>query len=230
MKPIIGIITRPGVSETGKETMYVYEQISHIITKYGGIPMGIIPNSNYFYYGKKTNETNKLKDIEINDLYSVIDLCDGLICQGGDEYYDYDIKAIEYAHSINKPLLGICLGMQAMAMVFNGVMEDVDDHYKPGINYAHKVYIKESSHLFNILKTNIIDVNSRHRSKITSTKLEIVGESNGAIEAVEDSTKNFFVGLQWHPEDMIEYDILANRLFAYFINKCGGYNDNKETD
>jgi gamma-glutamyl-gamma-aminobutyrate hydrolase PuuD len=230
MKPIIGIIMRPGVSKSGYKTMYAYGQISHIIVEKGGIPLGIISPTNFNYYNKKTDDTPKLSKREELDLYYIIDKCDGLIFQGGDDYYDYDLKAIKYAYIKNIPSLGICLGMQAMAMAFNGIMKDTSNHYKSKDMYAHQVKINASSKLYSVLRKDVINVNSRHRSMITSTDLNIVGLSDdGVIEAIEDSTKDFFIGLQWHPETMVEYDILASNLFAYFITKCEGYNDNKKT-
>ena len=73
----------------------------------------------------------------------------------------------------------------------------------------------------NIYKTNNIKVNSRHKQIIKNTKLKVVGVSqDGYIEAIEDSSKKFFIGVQWHPESMVKYDKEQNSLFKYFIKQC----------
>lgn len=148
---------------------------------------------------------------------------DGVICQGGDDFYEYDTTIIKYCYNINKPLLGICLGMQTMSCVFDGKMAEVgnNSHKQKGVDYVHEVFLDENSLLKKIFEEKIIKTNSRHRTKVISTNLKVVGYSDdNVIEAVEDASKKFFIGVQWHPESMIEYDILMNRLFNYFIQSC----------
>lgn len=221
MKPFIGIVVRPGKSKVGHDTMCVYKQVSDAVIKHGGIPIGIIPPIIDDFYDKNISTTKKMNAIELADYYKVIDLCGGIICQGGDDYYDYDMKIIKYAHAKNKPLLGICLGMQTMASVFNGEEKDIENlfHQQKEKNYVHCVKLVSNSLLAHIYGTDYISVNSRHKSEVVKTELDIVGYSeDGVIEAIEDANKKFFIGVQWHPESMIEYDILTNRLFTYFIN------------
>ena len=43
---------------------------------------------------------------------------------------------------------------------------------------------------------------------------------DGYIEALEDSNKKFFIGVQWHPENMIKYSSEQNNLFKYFVKCC----------
>ena len=52
---------------------------------------------------------------------------------------------------------------------------------------------------------------------LKNTKLEVVGISHdNYIEAIEDTSKRFFIGVQWHPESMIDYDIKQkNRRFLW---------------
>lgn len=220
MKPLIGIVLRPERSPEGYETLCIYKDVSNAIIRSGGIPIGICPPNIESYYGKSHNEVLNLTDEEFQELKPILDLCDGLICQGGDEYYDYDLKIIKYAHSMNKPLLGICLGMQAMSVAFGGKLERLPtlEHSKTGQKYAHEINIKETSKLFNIVKQNKINVNSRHKCHVVKTNLDIVGiTDNQIIEAIEDRTKDFFIGVQWHPEAMITYDENMNNLFKEFI-------------
>ena len=107
-----------------------------------------------------------------------------------------------------------------MAMLFDGVMIDIKNHKKT-LNYVHEIKIKKNSKLYNIFKSNIIKVNSRHKSIIKNTNINVVGISNdGYIEAIEDTNKKFFIGVQWHPETMIDYDEKQNNLFKYFIDCC----------
>ena len=198
IKPIIGIITRESISNEGHDISVIYNDIIKCIINNGGIPVGITLSNNY---------------------KEVIDLCDSIVFQGGDEFEKYDMDALKYIYDIDKPVLGICLGMQLMGVLFGGKMIDIDNHKKK-LSYVHSVTINKNSILYNIFKTNNIKVNSRHKSVIKDTKLKVVGISNdGYIEALEDSNKNFFIGVQWHPESMVSYNDIQSNLFKYFI-KC----------
>lgn len=199
MKPIIGIVTRKSISFENHNTNIVYNDIVKAIENNGGIPLGITLSDNY------------------RDL---IDICGGIIFQGGDEFEEHDLDALKYIYSINKPVLGICLGMQLMGILFGGEMIDINNHKKK-LCYVHEVRIKCNSKLYNIYKSNIIKVNSRHKSIIKGTVLRVSAVSKeGFIEAIEDSSKKFFIGVQWHPESMIKYDDRQNNLFKYFIKCC----------
>lgn len=177
-------------------------EIVDIIYKYKMTPLGIILDFN-----------NDVKD-EFNKIKPLLDLCDGFILQGGDDYYDIDIMITKYLYDINVPTLGICLGMQQMAMAFNGIMNNIDNHQSLD-KYVHSVKIVESSKLYDILDKKEIMVNSRHKSYISKTALNISSKSN-VIESIEDKTKLFFIGIQWHPESI--FDENSEKLFNYFFN------------
>ena len=187
------------ISDEGHNINVVYDNFINSIITNGGIPIGIKLTKNY---------------------KELINFCDGIIFQGGDDFEEYDVDCLKYVYDINKPVLGICLGMQLMGTLFEGKLIDINNH-KKRLLYAHSVTINKSSTLYNIFKTNTLKVNSRHKSVLKNTKLKIVAISNdGYIEGVEDSNKKFFMGVQWHPESMIDYDKKQNNLFKYFINCC----------
>lgn len=199
IKPIIGIVTRKSTSKEKHDINVIYSDVEKAIIENGGIPIGITLNSNYKV---------------------LINLCDGIIFQGGDDFEEYDLAALKYIYNINKPVFGICLGMQLMGILFGANEIKVINH-KKNLLYAHSVNINKNSILYNILKTDFIKVNSRHKYIIKNPKLKVTAISNdGYIEAIEDSSKLFFLGVQWHPESMINYDKKQNNLFKYFIDIC----------
>lgn len=152
---------------------------------------------------------------KIKNIYTIIDTCNGIILPGGDDIIETDIKIIDYCYKKDVPTLGICLGMQEIGFYKNGVINNLNDgfHY----NTYHDVIIDNTSLLFKILKRNKITVNSIHKSTITQTDLDISALSeDNIIEAIEDKSKRFFLGVQWHPERMEEEE--SNLLFDYFIN------------
>jgi len=60
---------------------------------------------------------------------------------------------------------------------------------------------------------------------VPHTKLSQVAYSeDGIIEAIEDKNKRFFIGVQWHPESLME-DRYSDKLFSYFIETLGGKYD-----
>lgn len=181
------------------------QEIINVINKYNCIPIGIIANFN--------NNPN----IEFNKIKKIIDLCDGFILQGGDNYYDIDILITKYLYKNNIPTLGICLGMQTMAVAFDGNMNKINNHNSKN-KYVHQITINENSKLYGIIKKNKIYVNSRHNSCVLNTNLNI-STSDEIIEAVEDKNKNFFIGVQWHPESLMdENSILLFNNFFYSLN------------
>ena len=58
--------------------------------------------------------------------------------------YDYDLFITDYAYKNDVPVLGICLGMQLMGVLFGGEMIDVDNHKKK-LSYVHSVSINKKS-------------------------------------------------------------------------------------
>ena len=176
------------------------KEIVDVIKKYGFTPLGIIVDF------EKENEFIKVKPL--------IDLCSGVILQGGSDYYDIDIEITKYLYQKDIPTLGICLGMQTMAMTFNGNMGDIDNHKSDKL-YVHEINIDKKSKLYNIIKKDEIMVNSRHKSYIVSTDLKVSGKAN-IIEAIEDSNKKFFIGVQWHPETLMDKNslLLFNNFFS----------------
>ena len=53
--------------------------------------------------------------------------------------------------------------------------------------------------------------------QIPDTTLTCVAYSEDKVlEAIEDSSKKFFIGVQWHPESLME-DENSKKLFDYFI-------------
>lgn len=191
MKPIIGIVTRKSKSYTGKDIDLVYSDIISSVVKSGGIPIGID-----------------------NDIDMYINICDGFIFQGGDDTDNKNIEMISLLREKNIPVLGICLGMQEMG---GGILKDIDSH----LNKMHEVIVNKDSLLYRIVGKDRILVNSRHKSAIKDTDLFVSGISDdNIIETIEDNTRRFFLGIQWHPENMYDLDVNSRKIFDYFIKMC----------
>ena len=84
-------------------------------------------------------------------------------------------------------------------------------------------YVSEKTNSSNV--TNEFDsefkFNSYCKSIINKTNLYVSGISfDNYIEAIEDNNKRFFLGIQWHPENMYDSDIDAKKIFDYFIKIC----------
>lgn len=181
-------------------------------------------NNDVYVFNKKLCDYLILENVRIIPLInydiSLLKLCDGFILPGGD-YETIDFLIIKYAYEFDLSLLGICMGMQSLGKYFNGNLELVDNHYSKS-DY-HFVNIDSLSKIFKILNRSKIKVNSRHKYKLSNTDLKISAYSqDNVIEAIEVPNKKYIIGVQWHPESMISYDIVSKQLLDSFIESCKG--------
>lgn len=192
---------------------------TRIITNDIGLKQDKVPHS----LVKKLEEHKALPIIipNISDISYYLDICDGFIVPGGITWNEADIEIIKYVFKVNKPLLGICAGMQALANIdtFIDNTIKVDNHNVPNEEYVHEISINDGI-LKNILNKDKIKVNSRHNYMIEPKsyfKIDAVS-NDGVIEAISFPEFKFIVGLEWHPEDMDDEN--QNKIFKYFISKC----------
>ena len=124
------------------------------------------------------------------------------------------------------PLLGICRGMQVMAVAAGGELEQhVPDRVgheahnpAPGVYASHHVAPVEGTRLASILGTDLLDVPTYHHQAVrTHPGYDAAAwHEDGTLEAMEDAAYPFRLAVQWHPEAGKD-----GRLFDAFLNSCG---------
>lgn len=207
----IGIIARPDKTINNNDAFIVNKKLISTLDSFNVISLIITPPGKY-NYNNNVNLTNK----ELNKMIYQIDKCDGIILQGGNEFYDFDLELIDYIYKKDIPCLGICLGMQAISSYKNGTIYNINNHYKTN----HYINIDKDSKLYKIIKKDKILVNSRHKCAVKNTSFKVNAISNdNIIEGIEDNNKKFFLALQWHPE-AITNDINQKKIIQEFINSC----------
>ena len=230
-KPIIGVVSKPNIFCSDKlfTSQFVYDGVRNAVLKNNGLVIGILPTkiSNAFCDSDEVVNKSDFSQSELEDLYSLIDRCDGIIIQGGLSSDAYEIKAAKYAIDNDIPILGICAGFNNIIRAMDGnvfCMENTIHNTEDG-SLVHKNIIKENTLLHDILKTNEVSVNSIHTMFATEDNiknLEISAYSDdGYVEAVEIKDKKFCLGVKWHPELMLENEQM-NNIFKYFIDVCKG--------
>lgn len=235
-KPIIGLIGR--LQKQERYQIFINEEIRNAIIKSGGIPILILPP----YECSFEQHNSFIWDIseqEKQNLFPILDFCDGFVFSGGEVWYGYEEYILEYAYRENKPVLGICLGMQMMSLLpffheshsdlLNHISTSFPHYQKEGL--AHSVAIFESK-LKQIIQKDDILVTSRHHDCIQKHPCFLVSAValDGTIEAIEFSDKNFFIGVQWHPESSFDYDENSRLIFQAFIKVCLTYSKSYRLD
>ena len=206
-RPLIGISANTADIDLMLRRVYCDQ-----IVRAGGVPMVLPP----------------VDDAEV--LINMLEGIDGLVLTGGADYNPlwYGEQPEKELHTINStrdlpellltrlafnrqiPILGICRGVQTMAIALGGnLVQDLKTPLKhsqdaPRSEATHSVTITEGSTLYGLYGQETF-VNSFHHQAVKDcgSHLHVVATApDGVIEAVESTEQKALMGVQWHPEWM----------------------------
>ncbi|MCQ2458312.1 MAG: gamma-glutamyl-gamma-aminobutyrate hydrolase family protein [Clostridia bacterium] len=229
--PLIGILCGFINEET---TQYVYRAYTQPVLKAGGIPV--------------------LLSLDTPDelMEETLSRMDGLLITGGPDVDPalygqqpipelgsvsaardrMEIAAVKVFRRLNRPILGICRGIQSMAVALGGTLyQDIPaqypgnvDHYPCregwGIPHAHTVTVESGTRLEAISGGGTWFVNSYHHQAVNRLPegARVAARSDdGLIEAFEMPEGALCLGVQWHPERLYEEDEHAFALFRELV-------------
>lgn len=214
-RPIIGISC--GFNPNGD--YFLRRQYCDAVARAGGVPVILPP---------------VLSEVEVAE--NVIGSIDGLLLSGGGDIepeqfgvYDYDASLVgepsperdayelalaRRAYEYDLPTLGICRGIQTMAVALGGSLRlDIPNHKQslPRPEPSHEIAIAPDSRLARLMDTTENEtgqfdrVNSFHHQAVDRVPDGFVVTArspDSIIEAIESPNRRFYVGVQWHPEHM----------------------------
>ncbi|MCR4656968.1 MAG: gamma-glutamyl-gamma-aminobutyrate hydrolase family protein [Lachnospiraceae bacterium] len=240
-KPVVGVMP---LWDDEKDSMWMLPGYFDGISQAGGIPV-MLP---------------LLADKE--ELGQLADMCDGFLFTGGhdvspDIYHEETLGDIvgccrtrdemeavilDKALETDKPVLGICRGIQFINAALGGSLyqdlpsqhpSSIEHHQSPPYDVPiHAVKVEEGSPLYNCLRAKQIYVNSYHHQAIkdVSPHLEVMAYSpDGLAEAVYMPEHRFLWAVQWHPEFSYLSDVNSRRIFKAFVDAMEERQD-KETE
>ncbi len=233
MKPRILITLDEGHRLRGDAAFPVVEQKSAYaerIAEAGGLPLWVSPTE------------------DGEDPAALIELSHGLLITGGafdlaPELYGetpkvarrdreqprrtrFERALLEAALERDRPVLGICGGMQLLCVVTGGTLhQDIHEQIPGALEHEqphspaephHRVRIDARHRLAAVIGLEL-EVNSTHHQAVAAVRggLEAVGAApDGVIEAISDPEARR-VGVQWHPE--LLSDPASRALYAHFV-------------
>lgn len=187
---------------------------------------------------------------EPEEISGLVDICDGILLTGGHDvtpsiYGEEPLEGkvsccitrdnmekfvLEDAMKKNKPVLGICRGIQFINAVLGGTLYQdlpsqhpsyIEHHQTPPYDIpVHDVNIRRSTPLYDCLGTDRLSVNSYHHQAVKDVApgLEVMAESeDGIVEAIYMPSNAFLWAVQWHPEFSYKKDVNSKKIFQAFV-------------
>ena len=231
-KPLIALLP---LWDKEKNSYWMLPGYAELIIKSGGVPVVLTFSDD--------NESVK----EIADRF------DGFVFTGGDDIDTerYGQKPIEQCGQpcaqrdslefalfsevikTDKPVLGICRGMQFLNVALGGTLYQDLPTQKPGDvchkqpapfdALTHSVKVEKDTLLYSIVGTETLMVNTLHHqaaAEIAPSLRVCATADDGLAEAVYAPEKAFLLGVQWHPEMIFSHEENSIKIGKAFVEAC----------
>ncbi len=138
----------------------------------------------------------------------------------------FELAFYPHVKATNKPILGICRGIQLLNVVEGGTLyQHIEGHRQaePGENRGQRTLIYKDSMLFSLTGESEIMTNTFHHQNIRDLAPTLVADAqsaDGYIEAAHMPSHPFCLGVQWHPEIYRRDDVAMQKVFKAFVNAC----------
>ena len=151
-----------------------------------------------------------------------------------------ELMFTRWAIEDGKPVLGVCRGMQIINVACGGtLLQDVESQASGAIKHdyfptqgfardhlAHEATVLRDTRLHAIYQDDAIMVNSMHHQGIKQLGEKLATSMvapDGLIEGIEGTNGQYLIGVQWHPEMLIDSDPGTRRLFDSFVEAAADY-------
>jgi putative glutamine amidotransferase len=147
-----------------------------------------------------------------------------------------ELKLAQWALRHRKPLLAICRGAQLLNVAAGGsLVQDIYAQHPDPIEHRydrenfkdrwHPIVVEEGTRLAHAFGATQLDVNTAHHQalKKVGDNLRVIAHApDHIVEAVEGADGAFVLGVQFHPERMLEQEPRAHGIFRAFVEACRG--------
>lgn len=147
-----------------------------------------------------------------------------------------ELLLLRWALDDDLPVLAICRGMQLLNVAFGGSLwQDLarqaphnpvhDRHDADRSLLVHDLDVERGSRLEEVVQSQRLTVNSLHHQGVREVGpgLKITGRSpDGLVEALEAPGRRFVIGVQCHPEELVDEHPWAARLFSALVTASNG--------
>lgn len=135
----------------------------------------------------------------------------------------WELALLTAADEVALPVLGICRGMQLMAVHAGGTLNQHtpdlvghDDHSPGGDVYGDVEVETEPGSRLAALVGPRVEVSCHHHQSVASHPgfAAVARAGDGTVEAMESTGDRWRVAVQWHPETRVEVDLMAGLVEA----------------
>ncbi|MGN1014438.1 MAG: gamma-glutamyl-gamma-aminobutyrate hydrolase family protein [Butyricicoccus sp.] len=231
-RPVIGVLP---LYDEEKESLWMLPGYPDCLQEAGALPL-MLPQR-----------------MDQGEMEQVLRLCDGFLFTGGHDVNPelYGEKALpecglwneerdkleaalfRLAYQEDKPMLGICRGIQLFNAMLGGTLyqdlpsqrsSSTEHHMHPPYDRpCHRVYLTHGEPLAQLLGCTELAVNSYHHQAVKrmADGLRMMARSeDNLVEAVYDPSKTFVWAVQWHPEFSFRSDGSAGKIVSAFVRAC----------
>ena len=151
---------------------------------------------------------------------------------------DSELALARVAREAGIPTLGVCLGMQMMNVAWGGsLVQDIESQLSSQIRHTgppenrsrHDIRVEDGTRLSTLVPALELNVNSSHHQAIgrVGRGLRVSAHApDGIVEGLEDPDHPYYIGVQWHPEDM-SGESSASSIFSGFVAAAREYAERK---